>query len=99
MQQLPSLLLITTFLAYCYAQQTAYSTNFTSFDSNHWTLSTDCEHCSGHQGQECTQNSPSAINFNSSGAIITTTVLPEKSSCGGLCKSGHMEFKQNILYG
>eukprot|EP01084_Bolivina_argentea_P168034 291497_1 len=82
------------------SQNTGYSTNFSSFDSAHWNLQTGCVHCSNRNGSECTQMEPSAITFNETdGAIITTSVLPKPSSCGGICKSGHMEFNQDILYG
>ena len=49
-----------------------YSTNFSSFDSNHWTLATDCEHCTNHNGEECTQFAVDTITYNASyGAVMT----------------------------
>ena len=80
--------------------QRPYSTNFSSFDSSKWTLETDCTHCGNRNGDECTQMAVSAITYNNTfGAVITTSVLPSPSSCGGICKSGHMEFNENLLYG
>eukprot|EP01084_Bolivina_argentea_P278328 475417_1 len=80
-----------------------YTTNFSSFDSDNWSLSTDCEHCSHENGQECTQYEKNAATFGSvsggAGVTITTSVLPKKSSCGGLCESAHLTFKQYTKYG
>ena len=80
-------------------QSQEYSTNFSSFDSSHWTLDA-CAHCTNHNGEASTQMLPSAITFNSTdGAVITTKILSKTSSCGSICISGHMTFNTNILYG
>jgi hypothetical protein len=81
-----------------------YATNFSTFDSAHWTLDdSNCAHCSHDNGIECTQERPSAVSFasvvNGTGATITTTLLDKKSSCGAIEQSGHLEFKSSTLYG
>ena len=84
--------------------QQPYTTNFSSLDTNYWTLSTDCSHCTNHNGNECTQYTTTSIQYasvfpNNTGATITTNKLQNPTNCGGICSSGHMTFNKDILYG
>ena len=88
----------------CVVQSGSYSTNFSSLDSKYWELLSDCTHCSVHNGEQCTQESPSAVSFasifesNKTGATITTAKLSKTSSCGANCSSGHLQYIPQLLY-
>eukprot|EP00756_Hemistasia_phaeocysticola_P061189 Hpha_TRINITY_DN4679_c0_g1::TRINITY_DN4679_c0_g1_i1::g.97074::m.97074 len=65
-----------------------------------WTLENDCTHCSSNHAGECTQMTPHATTFGSSGMVHTTTKAdPSKSSCGALSNSGHATWNPHLLYG